>query len=213
MPKIKTILFDLDGTLIQTTEIILSTFRETFNRFFPHISISDQEMTAFLGQTLFTTFGFYANTEEEVTEIVKYYREESNKKIEKGLQAYPTALETLAYFKKKGLSVGVVTSKMREIAIYHLDLTGLLPYIDGLIGYEDSKEHKPSPEPILNALALFEAKRESTIYIGDHENDMISAKKAGVLTCAVTYSHRVAALLAEQPDFVIDQLDQLKHLI
>ena len=213
MPKIKTILFDLDGTLIQTTGIILSTFRETFSKFFPHLTISDEDMTVFLGQTLFTTFGFYADSEDQVNEIIKYYREESNKKIEKGLKAYPKAIETLSYFKKKGLSVGVVTSKMREIAIYHLDITGLLPFIDGLIGFEDSKEHKPSPEPILNALALFEANRESTIYIGDHENDMISAKKAGVLTCAVTYSHRVSALLAEQPDFVIDQLDQLKHLI
>ncbi len=213
MPKIKTVLFDLDGTLIETTGIILSTFREAFDKFLPNVKITDLEMTAFLGQTLYTTFGFYASSESEVEHIIKYYREESNRKIEQGLSAYPKAIETLSYLKKKGLSVGVVTSKMREVAIYHLDLTGLLPYIDGLIGFEDTQEHKPSPDPINKAIDLFEAKRESTIYIGDHENDMISAKKAGVLTCAVTYSLRLSSLLAEQPDFVIDQLDQLKHLI
>ena len=212
MSKIKTILFDLDGTLIDTVGIILDTFREAFDKFLPHVEISDQEMTSFLGQTLFQTFGFYTD-EEHVKEIIKFYREVSNEKIEQGLKAYPNARETLAYFKKKNLQVGIVTSKMREVATTHLKMTHLFEYTDGLIGYEDVTEHKPYPEPILKALTLFNAKNTSTIYIGDHENDMIAAKKAGVMTCAVTYSARIKEMLATQPDFVVDDLSQLKDLI
>jgi HAD superfamily hydrolase (TIGR01509 family) len=209
----KTILFDLDGTLIETTEIILDAFVETFDKFFPDVKLSKDELTNLLGQTLFKTFEFYTDSKEKVDEVVKYYREISNLKIEQGLKAYPYALETLIYLKKKKATVGVVTSKMRKIATYHLEITGLLPYIDGIIGYEDVIEHKPSPEPIEKALKLFGANKRTTIYVGDHENDIIAAKKAGISTCAVTYSHRLAEMLKEQPEYVIDELINLKDII
>lgn len=209
----KTILFDLDGTLIETTKIILDTFEETFEKFFPEVKLSESDLTNLLGQTLFKTFEFYTDSQDKIKEIVKFYREVSNLKIEQGLKAFPFALETLIYLKKKNATIGVVTSKMKSIATYHLEITGLLPYIDGLIGYEDVEEHKPSPEPILKALALFGAKKNTTIYVGDHENDIIAAKRAGISACAVTYSQRLNEMLKEQPEFVIDELINLKDII
>ncbi|MBU1094153.1 MAG: HAD-IA family hydrolase [Firmicutes bacterium] len=209
----KTILFDLDGTLIESTEIILETFVLTFKKFFPSIELSETELTNMLGHTLYTTFAFYSDSKEQVDEMVDYYRTVSNQKIEEGLKAYPGAAETMAYLKKKGCIVGVVTSKMRHVATYHLELTGLLQYVDGLIGYEDSEAHKPNPEPLLKALNLFGAKPKSTIYIGDHENDMVAAKKAGISACAVTYSHRLKEMLLERPEFVIDELINLKDIV
>ncbi|MBN2300151.1 MAG: HAD-IIIA family hydrolase [Acholeplasmataceae bacterium] len=209
----KTILFDLDGTLIQTTQIILDTFVLTFKEFFPEVELSETELTNMLGHTLFTTFGNYTDSKEKVDEIIEYYRKVSNQKIEEGLITYPKAKETMAYLKKKGCTVGVVTSKMRKVATYHLELTGLLPYVDGLIGYEDTEIHKPNPEPILKALELFNAEKESTVYVGDHENDITAAKKAGTLACAVTYSHRLKEMLLVQPEFVIDELINLKDIV
>ncbi len=209
----KTILFDLDGTLIQTTKIILDTFVLTFEKFFPSMKLSETELTNMLGHTLFTTFEFYTDLEEKVDQMVAYYREQSNLKIEQGLKAYPGAAETMKYLKSKGCTVGIVTSKMRKVATYHLELTGLLPYVDGLIGYEDSKIHKPNPDPILKALELFDAKKETTVYVGDHENDITAAKKAGVSSCAVTYSHRLKEMLLVRPEFVIDELINLKDIV
>ena len=210
---IKTVLFDLDGTLIQTTEIIIDTFKVAFKKYFPDLNLTETEYTNMLGQTLFTTFGYYASSKEQVDEIVQFYRAYSNDLIEQGLLAYPGAKDVLAFLKKKNITVGVVTSKMRKVALHHLELTGLAPYIDGMIGYEDVKEHKPSPEPIEKALALFNAKKNSTVYVGDHENDIIAAKKAGIFTCAVTYSHRLKEMLSYQPDYVIDELNHIKDLI
>lgn len=211
--KIKTILFDLDGTLINTTDIILSTFIETFKYFMPNLVLDSKELTNLLGQTLFTTFEYYADSKEKVDEMVKYYRILSNDKIEQGLKAFPFAKETLQYLKKKNIQIGVVTSKMKSIATYHLELTHLSNYMDILIGYEDTKNHKPDPEPLLNAIEKLSAKKQQTIYIGDHENDITAAKKAGILSCAVTYSPRIQEMLILQPEFVIDELRHIKDLI
>ncbi len=209
----KTVLFDLDGTLIETTKIILDTFKITFAKYFPEVKLTENELTDLLGHTLFKTFEYYTDSKEKLDEIIQFYRVVSNEMIEKGLKAYPGAVETLQYIKKKGCTVGVVTSKMRHIATYHLELTGLLPYVDGIIGYEDTTEHKPSPEPIFKALKLFNAKPRSTVYIGDHENDITAAKKAGISSCAVTYSNRLSEMLSLQPEFVIDELLNLKDIV
>lgn len=209
----KTILLDLDGTLIDTTGIIIDTFKIAFEKYLPHIKMSDKDYTNLLGQTLWQTFGYYESDEQRIDEIVQFYRKTSNDMIESGLNAFPGAIETLKYLKKKGATVGVVTSKMRKVALYHLELTGLLEHIDGLIGYEDVENHKPDPEPILKALELFKANKETTVYVGDHENDMVAARKAGVSTCAVTYSQRFEEMIKEQPEFVIDELAHLKDFI
>lgn len=210
---IKCVLFDLDGTLIQTTEIIIETFKVTFQKYFPHIQLSDDDYTNMLGQTLFTTFGYYTSNQDEINEVVQFYRTYSDDIIEQGLKSYPGAVEIMTFLKKKNVKIGVVTSKMRHVATHHLKLTGLVDFIDRLVGYEDVTEHKPSPEPILKALQLFGTKPQSTIYIGDHENDIISAKKAGILTCAVTYSQRLKEMLSYNPDYAIDELMHIKDII
>lgn len=213
MSLVKTVLFDLDGTLINTTDIILQTFVETFNHFMPDMKLEDEELTSFLGHTLFKTFRLYTDDEKLVADMVKYYREVSNIRIGEKLDAFPFAKETLMFLRKKKIQVGVVTSKMISVATHHLKLTGLYDFIDLLIGYEDSTNHKPHPEPLLKAIEKLNAKKEETIYIGDHENDIAAAKHAGILSCAVTYSLRLKEMLNNMPDFVIDELKNVKDLI
>lgn len=209
----KTILFDLDGTLIKSTEIILEAFKITFKNFLPTKKLKKEEFTNMLGLTLIKTFTKYEEDLKKVDEMISFYREVSNKMIEKGLKAYPGAIELMSYLKEKGCKIGVVTSKMRQMAQYNLELTGLNEYVDGLIGYEDTINHKPSPDPIIKALKMFDADKETTVYIGDHENDIMAARQAGIIACAVTYSHRIKEMLAENPDYVIDELSNIKYLI
>jgi len=210
---IKLVLFDLDGTLIQTTKIIIDTFKKTFNHFYPEVALTNSEYDSLLGQTLFKTFSKYSKSEDELNNVIKYYRDLSNEEINKGLKAYDKAEDLLKYLKKKKISIGVVTSKMREIAKYHLELTNLYPYIDYLVGYEDVLNHKPDKEPILKALDHFKIYGENALYVGDHENDIKSAKNASILACAVTYSNRLSEMLLDNPDFVIDELINIKDLI
>jgi HAD superfamily hydrolase (TIGR01662 family) len=166
----KTILFDLDGTLIQTPTIILEAFKQTFKMHLKEVELSEKELSNFLGQTLL-------------------------------------------YLKKQGCQIGIVTSKLKDVATYHLKLTNLFEDVDLIVGYEDAENHKPHPDPLLKAIELLNAKKEDTIYIGDHENDIKAAKKAGIESCAVTYSNRLHEMLLEQPEYVIDNLDNLTDII
>ncbi len=210
---IKTFLFDLDGTLIQSPELILKTFKITFEKYFPKVKLTKDEESNLLGHTLFETFDQYTKDQELIDEIVAFYRKTSEGFIEKGLESYAGALETFKFLKQKKKKVGVVTSKMVEVATHHLDLVGLLPFVDHIIGYEDTKKHKPNPDPLLKALEVFNTKAKDAIYIGDHENDIKAAKAAHIKSCAVTYSMRTKYMLFENPDFVIDELTNIKDLI
>jgi len=211
--SMKLILFDLDGTLIQSTKIILDVFELVFERYFPEVELDQKTLTSFLGKTLWQTFGDYTKDQDLINDIVVDYRKESEKLIKQELKSYPNALETIEYFKDNGVMVGVVTSKINHVAMSHLKLVGLDQAIDHLVGYDDVTVHKPNPEPLLKALEYFDVEPKDALYVGDHENDMKAAKNAGLACCAVTYSNRLEEMLAEQPEYVIDDLSNLKDLI
>lgn len=209
----KTILFDLDGTLIQSPKIILEAFKQTFATYLKDVILEDKELSNFLGQTLWQTFGSYTDDKELIDKLVEHYRKVSNQMIELGLEAYPHAKQTIKYLKGEGCKIGVVTSKLNDVATYHLKLTDLLEDIDLLVGYDDCEKHKPHPDPLLKAIELLDSTKEDTIYVGDHENDIKAAKNAGIASCAVTYSNRLKEMLLEQPEYVIDELDNLKDIV
>ncbi|QWB96179.1 HAD-IA family hydrolase [Mycoplasmatota bacterium] len=209
----KLILFDLDGTLIQSTDIILSVFEQMIHKYFPKVELEQKTLTSFLGQTLQQTFGMYTSDDHLIEDIIKDYRIETEKALHQGLESYPHAKETIEYFRSKNILVGIVTSKMNQVALSHLKLVGLDHLIDHLVGHDDVKNHKPHAEPIEKALAYFDVKPEDAIYVGDHENDIKSAHHANVLSCAVTYSNRLSEMLMEKPTYVIDDLENLKDLI
>lgn len=209
----KTILFDLDGTLIQTPKIIKEAFRYVFKKYLPDVVLDETTVDNFLGHTLWETFGEYVDDDALIEIMVADYRQHSESLIKEGIDPYPNAKMILQYLRKKGCQIGVVTSKIKKAAVSHLHLTGLLEDVDYVIGYEDVDKHKPHPDPLLKAIEIFQANKNKTIYIGDHENDIKAAKKAGIQSCAVTYSSRLREMLLEQPDYVIDDLKNLKDLL
>ena len=209
---IKLVLFDLDGTLLKSTEIIMETFVITFKKYFKDITLDERTLTSFLGHTLFETFGLYIKEDQSMDELVSFYRHTSEE-LMKDVQAYPNAKELMEILKVKGIQIGVVTSKMNHVAREHLTLIGLNDCVTHLVGYEDVKNHKPDKEPIEKGLSLYGVNSDESVYVGDHENDMVAAKKAGVISCAVSYSHRLKEMLAVMPDYVVDDLLQIEDII
>lgn len=207
------VLFDLDGTLIQSTEVIMETFVITFEKYFKEVTLDHQTLTSFLGTTLFKTFELYMDETHDIDELVGFYRQTSESLMKEKLLAYPNAKTLLETLKEQGLRLGVVTSKMREVAKAHLSLVGLESYIEHIIGYEDVRLHKPDKEPLVKALEVFQMASSDAIYVGDHENDMLAAKHANMMCCAVTYSHRLKEMLAVQPDYVVDDLIQILDIV
>jgi HAD superfamily hydrolase (TIGR01549 family) len=169
---ISLVLFDLDGTLIQSTEVIMETFKITFDKYFKDVHLDDETLTSFLGSTLFKTFELYMDETHDITELVAFYRETSEEMMKSHMKAYPNAKETLQLLLNANVKIGIVTSKMREVARTHLALAGLDGFITHIIGYEDVKLHKPDKEPLMKALEVFGVDVSNAIYIGDHENDI-----------------------------------------
>jgi HAD superfamily hydrolase (TIGR01549 family) len=210
---ISLVLFDLDGTLIQSTEVIMETFKVTFDKYFKDVKLDDETLTSFLGSTLFKTFELYMDETHDINDIVSFYRETSEEMMKSHIKAYPNARESLEAILESNVQVGIVTSKMREVAREHLALAGLDGLVTHIVGYEDVKLHKPDKEPLMKALEVFGVDVSNAIYIGDHENDILAAKHAGMMSCAVTYSHRLKQMLACQPDYVIDDLLHVLDII
>jgi HAD superfamily hydrolase (TIGR01549 family) len=210
---ISLVLFDLDGTLIQSTEVIMETFKVTFDKYFKDVKLDDETLTSFLGSTLFKTFELYMDETHDINDIVSFYRETSEEMMKSHIKAYPHARDSLEAILESNVQVGIVTSKMREVAREHLALAGLDGLVTHIVGYEDVKLHKPDKEPLMKALEVFGVDVSNAIYIGDHENDILAAKHAGMMSCAVTYSHRLKQMLACQPDYVIDDLLHVLDII
>lgn len=202
----KTILFDLDGTLIDSPQMIFESFKEVFSINLPEVELNYQTLTSFLGQTLVRTFRNYTDDEKLIEKLTVNYKRISEEKVNKQLNTYNNAELTLKTLKEQGHNIGIVTSRMNTGAVKHLKITGLFPYVDLIIGFEDVVEHKPSPEGLLKAMNYFKSSPIDTVYVGDHENDIKAAKGANIKSIFVYHSLRLIEGLKEKPDLVINDL-------
>ena len=209
---IDTVLFDLDGTLIDSNHLIITTFKYVFETELPHIIMKDEDYIPFIGPTLVQGFGKYVKEESQIQHLVQVYRKKNLEIHDELITAFDGALDLLIHLKSKGIQTGIVSSKMHFLVERGLKVTGLLPYIDVIIGSDDVINHKPHPEPIIKALNLFDDIDEA-IYIGDHPNDILSGKAAGVKTIGMNYSWHLQGLKDAKADYYLDSLIQIKEVI
>jgi len=187
------ILFDLDGTVIDSTEAILDGFRVAFETFGKEVP-SDEAIKNEIGHTLenmFLTLGIEPSKVDEFVHTYKmYYRVISCEKTIL-LEGAREAVEKASKF----ATLGVVTTKTGEYSRILLEHMELMKYFDVLIGREDVEHPKPHAEPILKALMKLEHDRNSTWMIGDTCMDIDAAKNAGVKSIAVTSGYATHKML------------------
>ncbi|VEU83102.1 prolipoprotein diacylglyceryl transferase [Acholeplasma hippikon] len=206
----KAVLFDLDGTLLDTLALIKVNTRETFKKFLPNINLSDDELKAFFGPTLHESFSWYEKDPKKIEQMVTFYRERNRiNHHELGVKGFPHAYEALEALKNNGYLIGVVSSKKKEFVELGLEQNDLLKFVDVVVGSDDVNKHKPHPEPILKALEILNVTKENATYVGDHANDVLAAKACGMRAIGVSYSIHYRELLAAKPDIVIDDLEKL----
>ena len=208
--KIDTILFDLDGTLIDSKELIFSSFVYTFEKFRPGYKLSDEELNSFFFFFFMQTFSRYSNDEKEIDEMIKYYREYNISNHDEMIKPMSNAKQTLKKLHSRGYALGIVSSKKDDLVIRGLEVCGLIDYIDLVIGCDDVKNHKPAPDGILMAIDKLHAK--NVLYVGDHPNDIKAGKNANVKTVACLYATDLDKLLAEEPDYTIKNLDNILQI-
>ena len=205
------ILFDLDGTVIDSTEAILDGFRVAFETFGGEVP-SDEAIKNEIGHTLedmFLTLGVARDRVDEHVDTYKmHYRLISCEKTVL-LDGAKEAIEEASGF----ATLGVVTTKTGEYSRILLKHMGLMHYFSVLIGREDVENPKPHKEPILKALAKLEHDRSKTWMIGDTCMDIESAKNAEVHSVAVTSGYATLAMLQKCATLISTNVHEaVKHI-
>ncbi len=209
--KYDTILFDLDGTLLNTKDLIYRSFVHTFEHFRPDKILTDEELDSFFGPSLYQTFSKYSQNDEEIREMIDYYREYNVSMHDELVTAFPGAKSLIRTLARKGYKLGVVSSKKTDLVEHGLELFGMLDKIRIVIGEEDVKKNKPDPEGILRAMDVLQSKK--ALYVGDGVGDIEAGKNAKIDTIGVLYSDRKDKILAAEPTYTIHSLNEILTIL
>jgi len=208
------VLFDLDGTLADTTELILRCYRHTMQIHLGHAP-PDGLWIAGMGTPLREQLKEFARDAEEAARMAETYSAYQRTIHDEMVKAFPGAVEVVHALKATGAAVGVVTSRRTAMAERTLGCIGLGGVMDVLIGADDVVKAKPDPEPVLHALErLGLAGREArTLLVGDSPFDMRAGRGAGARTAAVLWGpFSREELEVEAPDHFVSRPEDLLEL-
>lgn len=209
--KTTTILFDLDGTLIDTNELIIQSFLHTLQHYYPD-QYKREDVLPFMGPTLVETFG--SMNPDNIEEMIKTYRTFNISNHDLLVKEFEGVKETIIALKEKGYKIGIVTSKMSDVVMKGLKLTELDPYFEIIVALDHVEKAKPDPGPILMALEKLDSTPEETIMVGDNHHDIVGGQNAGVRTAAVAWSIKGRDYLATfNPDYMLENMTDLLSIL
>jgi pyrophosphatase PpaX len=213
MPTIRTVLFDLDGTLIDSLRLILDSYHHTLAQHgLP--ARTDAEWLRGVGTPLMVQLAEWRDEMGTIEALIATYREYNLKHHDRMVTVYPGVLEAVREIKAASMQTGLVTSKNRHGAIRGLKLVGLEALMDVLVCADEVINPKPHPEPVEKAVALLGADPATTIYVGDSVHDMHSGRLAGVLTAAALWGpFNRDQLEMAKPDYWLEAPGDLVDLV
>jgi len=209
--KITTLLFDLDGTLIDTNELIIASFLHTLNHYYPN-QYTREDVYEFIGPSLLETFS--GLDLERAEEMIEHYREHNHLHHDLLVQEYEGVYETIQELKERNYKVGIVTTKMRKAVQRGLLKGRLDSFFDVVVTLDDVKNPKPDPEPIELALKLIGSSAEETIMVGDNSHDILAGKNAGTKTAGVAWALKGRDYLEQYgPDYMLENMRDLLSIV
>ena len=210
--RFPTVLFDLDGTLIDSGAMILASFRHATTTVLGR-ELPDDELLAGVGGSSLVEQMRLIDT-QRADELVRAYREH-NEPLHESLQACTGALDLLSGLRREGRKLGIVTAKRRATVELAFAVLPLRELFDVVVGAEDTVRHKPNPEPIHVALGRLGSSPSEAVYVGDSPFDMRAARAAGVRAVGVTWGgiHSAERLHAEKPDAVVGSVEELRVVL
>lgn len=211
MNKIRNIIFDFDGTLVDTAPIIIRTMQETINQMgLP--SRTEKECRATIGLRLEEIpSALWPELPGIGNEYAKTYRKIFDKlKHTLNINCFPGVVETLHLLHDAELRMAIASSRSHKSLEEYVHLSGLADYFDTLIGGDDVAKGKPAPDPVLAIIDTLGWDANETLTVGDAAVDIQMGKAAGTLTCAVTYGNgTVTELESSRPDYTISDFHTL----
>jgi len=213
MKRYDTLLFDLDGTLINSVKLILDSYHHTL---LVHgiPARSDDDWLRGVGTPLRVQFADWDDGSGKIEELVATYREYNLANHDSMVTLYDGIAEMLHEVRASGYRTALVTSKNRQGALRGLDLTGLTPYLEELVCVDDVVNPKPHPEPVEKAVRLLGTAADRAIFFGDSVHDMHSGRAAGVTTAAVLWGpFGRAHLESSSPDYWLTTPGEILPLV
>jgi pyrophosphatase PpaX len=206
------VLFDLDGTLIDTIDLLLECARHTFEGRTP--APTDEEWIAGLGTPLRKQFAAYTTSDEEIEALAQRYRAYQREHHDRLTNAYPGVLETLDELERRGHPMGIVTSKSNEMMDRGLEWVGIMRHMRTRVGMDNAKRHKPDPHPVEVALEELGYSPDEALFLGDSPHDIASGNAAGVITVAALWGPFTREQLEPyHPAYRLDQITDLPKLV
>ena len=206
------VLFDLDGTLIDSGAMILASMRHA-TRAVLRREIPDEQLLATVGGSGLREQMTVVDA-DRADELVTAYREH-NEPLHAELRGFPGVERVLAELRSGARKLGVVTAKRRATVELAFAVLPLGRFFDVVVGWDDSERHKPHPDPVLVGVERLGAEAAEAAYVGDSPFDVAAARAAGVFAVAVTWGgiHPRERLEAEAPDAVVSRPEELLDVL
>ncbi len=208
MKKYDNYLFDADGTLFDTVELICKCFQYTAKKYTGK-ELRREEILAGYGLPLKGQLKKNLGEDIDLDLVLDDYMNFQLEILEQSIAPFPGVVNTLETLKKSGVKTAIVTSRRRYSMERILQATDTAQYFDVVITPEDTILHKPDAEPTLLAIKKLQAEKEKTVFTGDAQFDICSGSSAGIDTVFVTWSHAKLASLPIPPTWTIDSMEDL----
>jgi pyrophosphatase PpaX len=206
-PAFKAVVFDLDGTLVDSVELITVSFQHAIREVLGR-EASREEAVQHVGTPLKEQM--VRISPERADELVAVYRDFNHREHDRMLKLYDGILELLNDLTKAGCALGLVTSKSRPTTQMAFDLTGIEPYFDATVCCDEAPGNKPTAAPILYCLEHLGIAPADAAYVGDSPADIQAAHAAGVVAIGVTWGvFDTATLIAEKPEILVHTMSEL----
>jgi len=211
MKPISLLIFDLDGTLVNTLEDIAASVNYTLSRLNSPLLPLDR-VRQYVGDGIEMLMArSLGGRDGRFEDAVSLYKEHHRRNLAVRSTLYPSVKETLEHF--KSLPLSVISNKSAEFIGPLLDGLGIGRYFKLIIGADAGLPLKPAPDAVQRILSELRVPKERVAMVGDGTSDVLAGRAAGVLTCAVTYGFRSEDELRKAgPDYVIHELSELKNL-
>ena len=207
------LLFDLDGTLIDSIELIMGSMRHAFDGFSGVIP-TDEQWRALIGRPLLDSFREFVPQAPDVERLIGRYREYQLVHHDRLVRPYDGVVAAIRGFAAAGHPMALVTSKADWLATRALVHVGLADAIPVVVGCDTTTRHKPHPEPVERALALLRVSAADAMFVGDSPHDVHAGRAAGVYTVGVTWGAASREEMARAgADLVIHEVDELPDAV
>jgi len=205
------VLFDFDGTVVDTVELIRESHRHAVRTVLGK-ELPDSQLVALVGMPL--PDQMRAFSELHADELLQVYREWNFDHTAELIQSYTGMEELLDRLVATERPLAIITSKARHVMDLALDVLPIRDYFDVIVTTDDTESHKPDPEPLHYALHALEMSVEDAVMVGDSPFDLRAGRAAGCRTVGVTWGFFDRDTLAqEQPDELVDRVDELAALL